>query len=75
MTLLKRLLTELAKRALAVKRFFGVMYDTTGKTFQPQFGQQHLINKQPAGIKRRWFAHIETASLKFKMPRLFEMNE
>ena len=34
-----------------------------------------IVNKLPADIKRRWFAHIETASHRSKRPNLIELNE
>ena len=34
-----------------------------------------IVNKLPADIKRRWFAHIETASHRSKLPNLIELNE
>ena len=34
-----------------------------------------IVNKLRADIKRRWFAHIETASHNSKLPNLIELNE
>ena len=34
-----------------------------------------IVNKLLADIKRRWFAHIETASHRSKLPNLSELNE
>ena len=34
-----------------------------------------IVNKLPADIKRRWFAHIETASHRFQLPILVELSE
>ena len=34
-----------------------------------------IVNRLPADIKRRWFAHIETASHRSKLPNLIELNE
>ena len=34
-----------------------------------------IVNKLPKDIKRRWFADIETASHRSKLPNLIELNE
>ena len=34
-----------------------------------------MVNKLPVDIKRRWFAHIETASHRSKLQNLIELNE
>ena len=34
-----------------------------------------VVNEQPADKKRRWFAHIEIASHRSKLPNLIELNE
>ena len=34
-----------------------------------------IVNKLPAEIKRRWFAHIKTASHMLKFSNLIELNE
>ena len=34
-----------------------------------------IVNKLPAGVKCRWFAHIETALHRLKLQNLIELNE
>ena len=65
---------------------FVIFVDTVGNFLNvlQQFGYSNdffsssnldmIVNKLPADIKRRWFAHIETASHRSKRPNLIELN-
>ena len=66
---------------------FVIFVDTVGNFVNvlQQFGYSNdlfsssnldmIVNKLPADIKRRWFAHIEAASLRSKLPNLIELKE
>ena len=66
---------------------FVIFVDTVGNFVNDlqQFGYSNdlfsssnldvIVNKLPADIKRKWFAHIETSSHRSKPPNLIELNE
>ena len=66
---------------------FFIFVDTVGNFVNAlqQFGYSNdlfsssnlsmIVKKLPADIKRRWFAHIETASHRSKLTNLIELNE
>ena len=66
---------------------FVIFVDTVGNFVNvlQQFGYSNdlfspsnldmIVNKLPADIKRRWFAHNETASHRSKLPNLIELNK